>query len=166
MKKFLLGIAVFLLAAEGSETAVAAEAGGGDIPRMVSIRSNRVNARSGPGARYPIEWVYLQKDTPVEIIAEFEVWRKVKDWQGSESWVHKSMLSGKRTVKVITPGENNIYAKANYDSKVIAKAEDDVVGEVKKCQANNNFCLIKFNSIEGWVSKNNLFGIYPKEIIN
>ena len=56
------------------------------LPRMVSLRSNLINARSGPGARYPIEWVYMQKGAPVEIVAEFELWRKIKDWQGSESW--------------------------------------------------------------------------------
>ena len=68
------------------------------LPRMVSLRSNLINARSGPGARYPIEWVYMQKGAPVEIVAEFELWRKIKDWQGSESWVHKSMLSGRRSI--------------------------------------------------------------------
>ena len=136
------------------------------IPRFVSLRSNHINARSGPGARYPIEWVYMQKSAPVEIIAEFELWRKIKDWQGSESWVHKSMLSGKRSVKVITPGENNVYAKDDFNAKINAKVEDEVVGEIEKCPVNNSFCKIKFASITGWVPRQNLYGIYPEEIID
>ena len=136
------------------------------IPRFVSLRSNHINARSGPGARYPIEWVYMQKSAPVEIIAEFELWRKIKDWQGSESWVDKSMLSGKRSVKVITPGENNVYAKDDFKAKIIAKVEDEVVGEIEKCPVNNSFCKIKFASITGWVPRQNLYGIYPEEIID
>lgn len=136
------------------------------IPRFVSLRSNHINARSGPGARYPIEWVYMQKSAPVEIIAEFELWRKIKDWQGSESWVHKSMLLGKRSVKVITPGENNVYAKDDFKAKIIAKVEDEVVGEIEKCPVNNSFCKIKFASITGWVPRQNLYGIYPEEIID
>ena len=136
------------------------------IPRFVSLRSNHINARSGPGARYPIEWVYMQKSAPVEIIAEFELWRKIKDWQGSESWVHKSMLSGKRSVKVITPGENNVYAKDDFKAKIIAKVEDEVVGEIEKCPVNNSFCKIKFASITGWVPRQNLYGLYPEEIID
>lgn len=136
------------------------------LPRFVSLRSNHINARSGPGARYPIEWVYMQKTAPVEIVAEFELWRKIKDWQGSESWVHKSMLAGKRYAKVITPGENNIYAKADYQSKVIAKVEDEAVGEILKCPKDINLCLLKFSSIEGWVPRQNLFGVYPNEVIN
>lgn len=136
------------------------------IPRFVSLHSDRTNARSGPGSRYPIEWVYMQKGAPVEVVAEFELWRKIKDWQGSESWVHKITLNGKRSAKVITPGENNVYAKDDYQSKVLAKVEDEVVGEIKKCPAKNNFCLIKFGNIEGWVSRQNLYGIYPDEIID
>lgn len=136
------------------------------LPRFASLRSNHINARSGPGARYPIEWVYMQKNAPVEIKAEFELWRKIKDWQGSESWVHKSMLTGKRSAKVVTPGENNIYDKPDYKSKIIAKAEDEVVGEIVKCPIESDFCLIKFSSVEGWLPKSNLFGIYPKEVIN
>lgn len=167
MKKWLLAVAFIILACGNVKAEdLSVEAGGTEIPRMVSIRSNRVNARSGPGARYPIEWVYLQKNNPVEVIAEFELWRQIKDWQGSQSWVHKSMLSSRRMVKVITPGENNIYAKPDYDSKVIAKVEDEVVGEVKKCPADSKFCLIKFGTVEGWVSRNNFFGIYLEEEIN
>lgn len=146
-------------AADESETGLA-------LPRMVSLRSNLINARSGPGARYPIEWVYMQKGAPVEIIAEFELWRKIKDWQGSESWVHKSMLSGRRSVKLTTPGESNIYDKPEYTAPVIAKAEDEVVGSVKKCPAGSDFCLIAFGSVEGWVPRANVFGVYPKEVID
>lgn len=136
------------------------------IPRFVSLRYNLTNARSGPGKRYPIEWVYMHKSSPVEIIAEFEDWRKIKDWQGSESWIHKSGLYGERFVKVVNLGENNIYAKDDYSAKVIAKVEDEVVGEIKKCPANNSFCLIKFSNIEGWLPRQILYGIYPDEIID
>lgn len=156
---FSIGTAAAQIPADDGETGLA-------VPRFVSLRSNHINARSGPGARYPIEWVYMQKSAPVEIIAEFELWRKIKDWQGSESWVHKSMLAGKRFVKVITPGENNIYAKDDYKSKIIAKVEDEAVGEVKKCPVNTGFCLIKFGNIDGWVPRQNLYGIYPDEIID
>jgi len=137
------------------------------LPRMASLRSNLINARSGPGSRYPISWVYRQKNAPVEIVAEFELWRKIKDWSGSESWVHKSMLTGKRTVKIVTPGENNVYKEPNYDSQVVARAEEEVVAVVDKCPSGKSFCLLTFeNSISGWVPKQDLFGIYDNEIID
>ena len=137
---------------------------GSNLPRMVSLRSDHINARSGPGARYPIDWIYMQKGAPVEIIAEFELWRKIKDWEGSETWVHKSMLSGKRTAKIISPGEVNVYAKPDYRSKVTAKAEEGSVGTLEKCPSDIDLCKMKFDrSIEGWVSRTNLFGLYDKE---
>lgn len=136
------------------------------LPRMVSLRSDTINGRSGPDTKYPIEWIYKQKGAPVEIINEFGLWRKIKDWEGSESWVHKSMLTGRRFVRVIVPGENNIYNSDNYQSKVIAKVEDGVIGEIKKCTKGNSFCLIKFGTIEGWVPKNIVFGVYDNENID
>lgn len=144
--------------AEESESGLA-------IPRMVSLRSSLINARSGPGSRYPIEWVYRQKGAPVEIVAEFELWRKIKDWEGAETWVHKAMLSGRRFVRVTNPGENNIYAKPDADSRVLAKVEDGVVGEVEQCPTVKGMCLIKFDNVKGWMPRYALFGIYEKEVI-
>ncbi len=168
MRALFLAIfgALLMINSVSAQTAADDTESGLALPRMVSLRSNLINARSGPGARYPIEWVYRQKTAPVEIIAEFELWRKIKDWEGSESWVHKSMLSGRRTVKMTAKGESNIYNNADYNSRVIAKVEDQVVGEVKKCPAGSDFCLIAFDSIEGWVPRRNFFGVYAKEAID
>ena len=151
-------------------SAMAAETDNGEsglqLPRMVSLRSNTINGRSGPDTKYPIEWVYKQKGAPVEIVNEYGLWRKIKDWEGSESWVHKSMLTGRRFVKVMTPGENNIYNNDDYQAKVIAKVEDGVIGEIKKCRKGNAFCLVQFGTVEGWVPKNILFGVYEDENID
>lgn len=168
MKAVVLALIGFIMTISGAFAQALPDEGesGLVLPRFASLRSDHINARSGPGARYPIEWVYMQKMAPVQIVAEFELWRKIKDWQGSESWMHKSMLTGKRTVKVITPGENKIYNKPNYQSEVLAKVEDEVVGEVVKCPADSAFCLIKFDSIEGWMPKTNLFGVFSDEIID
>ena len=136
------------------------------LPRFVSLRSQPVNARSGPGVRYPIEWVYMQKSAPIEVIAEFEDWRRVRDWQNSETWIKYQMLSAKRYARINTPGENNLYAKDNTKSEIIARVEDGAVGEIKKCPANNDFCLLAFDQIEGWMPKQNIYGIYKDEVIN
>ncbi len=169
MKRILL-VAILcligILAAVAQESLPAAQRDENALPRFVSLRSSPVNARSGPGVKYPIEWVYLQKSAPVEIIAEFEDWRRIKDWQGSESWIKAQMLNKKRFAKVITPGENNLYAKNNEKARVIARVEDEVVAEIIKCPANNDFCLLKFEQIEGWMLRKNLYGIYKDEIID
>ena len=66
------------------------------IPRFVSMRGDQVFARTGPGTRYPIKWVFQRKNLPVEIVQEFDTWRKIRDIDGEEGWVHQSLLSGKR----------------------------------------------------------------------
>ena len=71
------------------------------LPRYVSLRSNSVNLHVGPGKNYPVEWRYVLQNLPVEIIAEFDTWRQIRDWQGTQGWVHKSLLSGRRTVWVL-----------------------------------------------------------------
>lgn len=169
MKRILL-VAILclvgILAAVAQESLPAAQKDENALPRFVSLRSSPVNARSGPGVKYPIEWVYMQKYAPLEVIAEFEDWRRVKDWQGSESWIKSSMLNKKRFAKVITPGENNLYAKNNYNAKILARVEDEVVAEIEKCPANNDFCLLKFDTFEGWMPRKNLYGIYKDEVID
>ena len=136
------------------------------LPRFVSLHSNLINARSGPGVKYPIEWVYMQQSAPVEVIAEYEDWRRVKDWQGSESWIKSQMLKAKRFVRISTPGENNLYSKSNFKSQVIARIEDGAIAEVKKCPAKNDFCLIEAEKIEGWIPRQNVYGLYDEEVIN
>ncbi len=169
MKRIFLSLLICLiggLVIITQESFAAKEKKDDNLPRFVSLRSSPVNARSGPGTKYPIEWVYMQKSAPVEIVAEYEDWRRVRDWQGSETWIKAQMLNRKRFAKVITPGENNLYAKSNYKAKVIARIEDEVIGEIEKCPASSDFCLMKFNQIEGWMPKQNIYGIYKDEIID
>jgi len=169
MKRILIVVFICLigvLAAFAQEAIPEKKSESTSLPRFVSLRSNPVNARSGPGVKYPIEWVYMQKSAPVEVIAEFEDWRRIRDWQGSESWIKSQMLNPKRFIKVTAPGENNLYAKNNYKSKIIARIEDEVIGEVKKCPANNDFCLLKFGNVEGWMPRQNLYGLYKDEVVN
>ncbi len=166
MKKLIFAVLLGILFVPDVYAGTEADDSGLPVPRMVSLRSSVVNARSGPGARYPIEWVYRQEGAPVEIIAEFEFWRKIKDWEGTETWVHKAMLSGERTIKMTAKGESNIYARPDYNSRVIAKTEDQVIGKIEECPAGSAFCRIRFgSSVEGWVPRRHFFGVYSGEEI-
>ena len=70
------------------------------LPRFVSLAADRVNVRFGPGKQYPVNWVFARKGLPVEIIAEFDTWRKIRDYDGEEGWIHSSLLSSRRTIMV------------------------------------------------------------------
>lgn len=143
----------------------AAETSGLPLPRFVSLRSDEVNLRTGPGQRYPIDWTYTRKDVPVEIIAEFDVWRKIRDWQGTEGWVHQGMLYGRRSMIVI----NGVHSLRSADSDVseqIAQVEPGVFGRLLHCPRNKDFCKVAFGTIEGWMKREEIWGIYKSEWID
>ena len=132
------------------------------LPRFASLRADEVNVRTGPGPRYPVEWVFVRRNMPVEIIAEFDTWRRIRDWQGTEGWAHKSMLSGSRTVMM--QGEvRTLRREPTEDSPAVARAEAGVVGGLEACE--NGWCQVEINGFEGWLKLNEFWGVYPDERI-
>lgn len=134
------------------------------LPRFASLRFDEVNMRSGPSKDYPILWTYNRKGLPVEIILEFDHWRKIRDSDGEEGWVHKSLLSGRRTA--IVTAENPIklyynYNKRNYPSAI---AMPGVQGEIESCE--RDFCYMTSGDYSGWINRNALWGVYPNENID
>ena len=134
------------------------------LPRFVSLRQNQANLRSGPNERYPIEWVYFKKGLPLEIIAEFDVWRKVRDWEGSEGWIQKTLLSGKRTIRV-NGIERTLYSRPDEKSKLVARVESGVVGRIIECPTESLYCKIEIDNIEGWLKRSDFWGVYTGEYI-
>ncbi len=140
-------------------------ASGLPLPRFVSLRADEVNMRIGPGVRYPVDWVYKRQNLPVEIIAEFGTWRKIRDGQGTQGWVHQSMLSGRRTL-LITGQVRTIRAKPDTASPPIARAEPGVVGELLQCDDGAGWCKVKVGGHEGWLRRAEFWGAYTGEAIN
>lgn len=136
-------------------------ASGLPLPRFASLRADEVNLRAGPGTRYPIEWVFKKEGLPVEITAEFDIWRRVRDWDGSEGWVHKSTLSGKRTI-LVTGGEKPVY-KEPESPALAARVEGGSVGALQSCEAH--WCKVKFDSVKGYMKKGDFWGAYETETL-
>ena len=140
-------------------------ASGLPLPRFVSMGGHEVNLRTGPGLQYPIDWVYRLKGLPLEIIAEHKTWRKVRDWEGSQGWVHQNMLSGKR-VFIVVDGPHTIFKQADAGSLQIARAETGVVGELKSCNANSQWCAIRADGFDGWMKREHLWGVMDGESVD
>jgi SH3-like domain-containing protein len=156
--------AVLLLAAAGSGPAAAAETDASlPVPRFVSLHSDRVNLRSGPGQQYPIEWVLTRKDMPVEIIAQFEHWRRIRDWDGTEGWVQEHMVAGKRTVVVGKGGVHPLYQRPDPQAAVTARAEPGVVARLAECRGP--WCRVETDEVAGWMRRSDLWGVLPDETV-
>ena len=106
-------------AAAGSADAPARRSRWVPVPRFVSLKSDRVNLRQGPGTEYPTAWVFRRAGLPVEVIKEFESWRQVRDAEGTTGWVLGSMLSGRRTAVILPwearPGRQQVVAVLRDD---------------------------------------------------
>ena len=149
----------------GAAPAPAAEGESGlPLPRFVSIRADEVNLRIGPGIQYPVDWVYLRKSLPVEIVAEFQTWRKIRDWQGTQGWVHQSMLSGHRGI-IVTGKLRTLRKKANVKGAVVARAEPGVVGKLLKCAAGSGWCRVEIDGFKGWLRRVEFWGAYTDELV-
>ena len=130
------------------------------LPRFVSLRSDLVNLRVGPGETYPIQWVLTRREMPVEIVREFEHWRMIRDWQGTEGWVHERMVSGKRGV-VVKGTIRPLHRQPDAASEIVARAEPGVFARLIECRGA--WCRIEAAEITGWVQRGEVWGVYSDE---
>ena len=153
-------------------TAVAAKdaalaSSGLPIPRYVSLKSDHVNVRAGPTKDNDVAWVYTRSGLPVEITAEYENWRRVRDSEGAEGWVYHSLLSGRRTAVVTMKSKDGLAPlRENPDStaEVTARLQAGVVAQVKKC--TSNWCHVAGNGFDGWIEQQRLWGVYTDEKVD
>ena len=137
------------------------------LPRYASLKTDRVNLREGPSKDHATVWVFQRAGLPVEITAEFEIWRKVRDSEGAEGWVLHSLLSGRRTA-LVAPGKKgqtfSIYAKPLASSDVTASLQSGVIANVRNC--DGTWCLIDGEGYKGYIQQVALWGVYPDEKVN
>lgn len=139
-------------------------ASGLPVPRYVSLKSDRVNVRAGPTKDHDVAWVFTRSGLPVEITAEFENWRRIRDWEGSEGWVYHSLLSGRRTAVVTLKAKDELVPlkdRPDATSAVTAKLQSGVLGLVKRC--TGSWCRISGDGFDGWIEQERLWGVYPNE---
>lgn len=153
-------------------TAASEAAGGPQVPRFVSLKSDRVNLRQGPGTEYPTAWVFRRAGLPVEVIKEFEGWRQVRDAEGTTGWVLGSMLSGRRTAVIlpwlVRPGQGEPpFAVLRDDdsegARAVAQVEAGVLAGIIGC--DGRWCRVSVGGFRGYIEQTKLWGAYQGEVI-
>ncbi len=134
------------------------------LPRWASLRSNEVNLRSGPGTRYPVLWVYRRKGLPVEITAEFDTWRRIRDVKGTTGWAHQATLSGRRFFLVAGGGVQPVFRKEDARASIRAEAEEGAQGRLLKCRAA--WCRVELQGYRGYMKRDSIWGVYPDETVD
>jgi SH3-like domain-containing protein len=134
------------------------------LPRFVSLKSDNVNVRRGPGQEYDIAFTFVRAGLPVEITQEFDNWRKIRDSDGAEGWVFHSLLSGERTA-LVAPWEQGgpFPARQSGDSQaeIVLYFEPRVIAKVEEC--TGTWCLLSVEDQKGWIEQERLWGVYPDE---
>lgn len=153
------------IGAEKTYNAEIFHSSGYPLPRFVSFLSDEANVRTGPGKKYPIKWVVKQEGLPVEVIREFEHWRLIKDHEGEEGWVFKTLLSGKRMALIHSDFHVKAYATEDYKDQekpnVSMMLEPLCLVEVRSCK--EDMCQIFASDLLGWIERKSLWGVYADE---
>jgi SH3-like domain-containing protein len=137
------------------------------VPRFVSLKPDRVNVRAGPTRDHEVTFVYTRAGLPVEITAESDNWRRIRDWEGSDGWVYHSLLSGRRTAVVTSKDKDQLvplYDNADSNGAVVARLQAGVLATVKRC--TGSWCRIAGPGFDGWAVQVQLWGVYPNEKVD
>jgi len=169
-----LALLSLLISGVASSPAQAVDGASGlPLPRFATTRSNPINVRVGPGTRYDMAWKYLKPGVPVEIVQEFDTWRKIRDLDGSEGWVHQNLLSGRRAAYVA--------AESAAEPVPLLSGESDTAGiraylpakfrvDIKEC--NGQWCEVSATdhnqsghttTYTGYLKQAALWGVYRDE---
>lgn len=156
----------FLWRAAGWGTALAlaltaARAAGAEdtsVPRFESIKADPANMREGPSTQNRVKWVYHRKGLPVEVLDDYDVWRRVRVPDGTVGWMHVALLSPNRTALIVGHGVAAVRAEPKNGSRVVARAQPGAIGRLERCGAAA--CELDFSGTEGWVSRTRLWGVH------
>lgn len=130
---------------------------------FVSLLRDKVNVRVGPGLRFKIDWVYVRRFLPLEVVGTSENWRQVRDWLGKEGWIHNSQLSGRRTVLVTGNDLRSLHAQPEAQSPLVARLEPGVIGQLRDCRPQ--WCEIEVSDRRGWINRNAIWGVFSHEFL-
>ena len=131
------------------------------VPRFVTLKGKKTYMRHGPSRSHAIMWEYKKRGLPVEVINEYDHWRKIRDMDGSEGWIHQTVLSGRRMV-VVLEGDHIVRAGDGYTYDAVAQISGGLV--FKPLQCKPNWCRVAHEQFEGWLPKAVLYGVYEEEV--
>lgn len=133
------------------------------LPRFVSLKTDKANIRRGPGRAHRVDWVFLRRGMPLEIVAEYGHWRKVRDVDEAGGWVHFAMLRGQRSA-VVTAPRAALRKEPDRSAPLVALAEAGVIMSLETCA--RDWCEAQAKGMTGWVLKSEFWGAFPDEVFD
>lgn len=131
------------------------------VPRWVTLKAERVNVRRGPSTEQDLLWTYVKPGLPVEIIAEYDGWRRIRDESGSTGWVRAALLDGRRSVVVSGDGQTAMLSAPKADAEAIAFVEPGLLADLVQCDAQ--WCEVSTRGYDGFIARDRLWGVHAKD---
>ena len=155
----VLGAALALAACGASATAAPSERqtpSGMPVPRYVSLKFDKVNARAGPGDDHRLLFVYRVKGLPLQVVAETSEWRRICDPTGGLVWVHKRTTDGRRAVINMSRAPVTLFRKPKDTAKPAAYLNSRSLAALDRC--DKGWCKVSVDGRSGWVREGALWG--------
>ena len=127
------------------------------VPRWLSLKSNEVLVRRGPGFDYPALFTYRARGLPVQVVAETEEWRRVCVPEGGAVWVHKSMVDGRRMVRSPAGAPLPLLSRPQTGARRTALMNPSAMASLDRCE--RGWCSINAGGARGWVAERGLWGV-------
>ena len=131
------------------------------LPRFVSLKAKPANVRRGPSRRHRVDWELLKAGIPLEIVAEYGLWRQIRTWGEVSGWIYFSVLTGTRTIVVTSPS-TTMRSSPRDDGQIVAIVQQDVVGQLESCELT--WCEVRVDGRAGWINKSDMWGTRPDEV--
>ena len=126
------------------------------VPRWVTLKFDKVNARKGPGDDHRLLWVYQARGLPVQVVAETSEWRRICDPDGALVWVHKRTTDGRRSLMNLTGAPAPLLHNPKPKSKPAAYLAPRALASLTRC--DKGWCKVKVEGVSGWVREGELWG--------
>lgn len=133
------------------------------VPRWVTVKASRAHVRRGPSRDYDVLWTYVKPGVPVEVIAEYDSWRRVRDVEGATGWMKAAMLDSRRNVMLRGSANTAILSEPKADADAVALAAPGLVAELVGCRGE--WCEISTRGYDGFVTRDRLWGVYEGETL-
>jgi SH3-like domain-containing protein len=126
------------------------------VPRYVSLKFDKVNARAGPGDDHRLLWVYRVRGLPLQVVAETSEWRRVCDPDGGLAWVHKRTTDGRRMTMNTATLPAPLRARPKPVAQIDAYLKPRAMAALVRCE--KGWCRVRADDETGWVRTGELWG--------
>ena len=100
----------------------------------------------------------LSQDYPVEIVVNLGEWLKVRDAQGSVSWVEAKQLSAKRSV-MVNVNAAELRQSAEVGAKLVATLQKDLILDIVDTKPTRGWLKVKHrDGATGYILISSIWG--------